>query len=65
MRFLKKCDIYSFPDRVTVERGIPEKKKSEILKLLRVVPTHKRVFWENMKINDNSTDLMSNNDLMI
>ena len=61
--FLKaktKKSISDMPLRRTEKRGICEKKKSEILKNLSTVfPATRRSFFENLLVNDDSVDLMT------
>ena len=61
VHFLKpKFDIKKFPSGPTEARGITKNKKDNILKLLKVAPAAKKLFWQNIHVNDDLvTDLVA------
>lgn len=46
-------------------RGIPLDKKNNIIKkLYPLMPDNRKIFWESLKINEKSKDLIDNNESM-
>lgn len=51
------------PRQKVVSRGITNERKSAILtKLGPLMPTNRRVFWENLHVNDQAVDLLKNHE---
>ena len=51
--------LKKFPSGHTEARGITKNKKDNILKLLKVAPAAKKLFWQNIHVNDDVTDLVA------
>ena len=61
VKFLKRnFSVHSNPQKQQQHRGIPEKKKEDILRLIQSFPAAKKRFWMDLNVNASSNDLLAN-----
>ena len=61
-KFMKSRALYTLPIPLTTCRGITEKKRNDIVSALKGVCEEKRIFWEDICIDNSAVDLSNGRD---